>query len=76
MEKLSIFSLLFFASLAQAFIIQGLNSRNGTMKTYEELKIEVIAFDNEDVIVTSVYDETSETTALELPFVPASDVHG
>lgn len=46
------------------------------MKTYEELKIEVIAFDNEDVIVTSVYDETSETTALELPFVPASDVHG
>ena len=44
------------------------------MKAYEELKIEVIAFDNEDVIVTSGYDETSETTALELPFVPRDEM--
>lgn len=41
------------------------------MKTYEELKIEVIAFDAEDVIVTSGFDETTESTATDLPFVPA-----
>ena len=46
------------------------------MKTYEELKIEVVEFEADDVIVTSGYDETTQSTALEMPFVPADDIHG
>lgn len=47
------------------------------MKTYEELKIEVIAFDNEDVIVTSPgggEEETISNGVIEMPFVPADQM--
>ena len=45
------------------------------MKTYEELKIEVIAFDNEDVIVTSPGgEETISNGVIEMPFVPRDQI--
>ena len=46
------------------------------MKTYEELRIEVIAFDNEDVIVTSPGggEETISNGVIEMPFVPADQM--
>ena len=47
------------------------------MKAYEELKIEVITFEAEDVIVTSPgggEEETISTGVIELPFVPIDEM--
>ncbi len=44
------------------------------MKPYEELKIDIIIFDSEDIIVTSDEKESTESSAFEMPFVPVEDL--
>ena len=41
------------------------------MKTYEELKMNIIFFDAEDVIVTSTGSENEDEGVIVLPFLPA-----
>ena len=42
------------------------------MKKYEELEIEVIRFDEEDIILTSGGDDVPPTTGVETPEIPLS----
>lgn len=41
------------------------------METYEELKMNIIFFDAEDVIVTSTGSENEDEGVIVLPFLPA-----